>query len=186
MFHCGDYVAYGSAGVCKIIAIGKINFADNPKRVYYTLCPPYIIRDTKIYVPVDACNSMRMAITEEEALSCLNELAQVEVQAMCNVKNNLLETHYHKMLATHDLTEYLRLYKELYQREKICEKAGKKPGQVDVRYQDKVEKLLSEEFAIALHITPGEAKRKLYEAVDPAYAECVGTQDHPSVDRSHG
>lgn len=43
-----------------------------------------------------------------------------------------------------------------------------------MRYQDKVEKLLSEEFAIALHITPDEAKEKLYKAIDPTYAECVG------------
>ena len=62
MFHCGDYVAYGSAGVCKIIAIGKIYFADNPKKVYYTLGSPYIKSDTKIYVPVDACNSMRLKL----------------------------------------------------------------------------------------------------------------------------
>lgn len=176
MFQCGDYVAYGSAGICRITAIGNIDFADNPKRVYYTLCPPFIKRDTKIYVPVDACNSMRLAITEEEALYYLNELTQIEVKVMCNAKNNLLETHYHEMFATHDLTEYLKLFKELYQKEKICEKAGKKRGQVDSRYQDKVERLLSEEFAVALHITPDAAKRKLYEAVDPAYAECVGVQ----------
>ena len=64
------------------------------------------------------------------------------------------------MLATHDLTEYLKLFKELYQREKMYEKTGKKQGQVDSRYQDKVEKLLSEEFAAALHITPDAAKKK--------------------------
>lgn len=174
MFHCGNYVAYGSAGVCKIIAIGKIDFADNPKRVYYTLRPPYIKSDTKMYVPVDACNSMRMAITEEEALSYLNKLLEIEVKDMRNVKTNLLEMHYHEMLATHELTEYLKLFKELYLKEKICESTGKKQGQANSRYQDKVEKLLSEEFAIALHITPDEAKEKLYKAIDPTYAECVG------------
>ena len=117
---------------------------------------------------------MRLIITEEEALCCLNKLSQIEVAVLHNVKNNLLETHYHEMLATHDLTEYLKLFKELYQREKMYEKTGKKQGQADLRYQDKVEKLLSEEFAIALHITPDEAKEKLYKAIDPTYAECVG------------
>lgn len=33
MFCCGDYVSYGSEGVYQIIAIGKIDFADNPKRI---------------------------------------------------------------------------------------------------------------------------------------------------------
>lgn len=160
MFCCGDYVSYGSEGVYQITAIGKIDFADNPKRIYYTLCLPHIKSNTKIYVPVDACHSMRLIITEEEALCCLNKLSQIEVAVLHNVKNNLLETHYHEMLATHDLTEYLKLFKELYQREKMYEKTGKKQGQVDSRYQDKVKKLLSEEFAAALHITPDAAKKK--------------------------
>ena len=138
MFCCGDYVSYGSEGVYQIIAIGKIDFADNPKRIYYTLCLPHIKSNTKIYVPVDACHSMRLIITEEEALCCLNKLSQIEVAVLHNVKNNLLETHYHEMLATHDLTEYLKLFKELYQREKMYEMTGKKQGQVDSRYQDKV------------------------------------------------
>lgn len=42
MFHVGDYIIYGSNGVCKVDKVGPMNLDGVSRdRMYYTLIPVY-------------------------------------------------------------------------------------------------------------------------------------------------
>ena len=54
MFEKGEYVVYGSKGVCEITDISTINISGmNREKLYYFL-RPVNDRDAKIFIPVDS------------------------------------------------------------------------------------------------------------------------------------
>lgn len=67
MFREGEYVVYGTNGVCRVGEITKLNFKNIPKDIeYYVLYPKN--NGCKIYVPVDKAKpKMRNIISKEEA-----------------------------------------------------------------------------------------------------------------------
>ena len=77
-----------------------------------------------------------------------------------------LTTHYQKLLATCRLEDSLVLLKELHCKQKELAARSKKLGQVDIRYQKLVERLVCEEFAAALGATPDSMKGRLYAAME--------------------
>lgn len=52
MFKKGEYILYGTVGVCQVEGISKPDFSNNDK-VYYSLVPKFD-QDTTIYIPVDS------------------------------------------------------------------------------------------------------------------------------------
>lgn len=68
MYKKGEYVIYGSSGVCQVGEVTTLNFDNVPKdREYYVLFPQN--NGGKIYVPVDTADTkMRRMITKEEAV----------------------------------------------------------------------------------------------------------------------
>ena len=73
MYHCGDYIIYGTNGVCKILEIGSPGFpqADKNKQ-YYTLSPIYGLET--IYVPLDTNAYMRPVMSKEEAEALIGQI----------------------------------------------------------------------------------------------------------------
>ena len=62
MFQPGDFVVYGSSGVCRVIRVGALESrAADPSRQYYTLQP--VFEAEVIYTPVDSGVFMRPAMT---------------------------------------------------------------------------------------------------------------------------
>lgn len=49
MFKKGEYILYGTVGVCQVEGISKPDFSNNDK-VYYSLVPKFD-QDTTIYIP---------------------------------------------------------------------------------------------------------------------------------------
>ena len=98
MYCKGDYVVYGTRGVCQIGEITTLDLDNIPKdRVYYVLYPRN--NGGKIYVPVDNADSrMRSIITKDEALELINQMPGIEPISVTNEK--LLEEMYKKMYAS--------------------------------------------------------------------------------------
>ena len=67
MFQIGDYIVYGTSGVCRVEKIGPVDLPDVSKdKLYYTLSP---VRNPggHIYTPVDNQRVvMRPILTEDE------------------------------------------------------------------------------------------------------------------------
>ena len=67
MYKKGEYVIYGSSGVCRVGDVTTLNLENIPKdRAYYVLFP--MNNKGTIYVPVDvASTKMRRVLTKEAA-----------------------------------------------------------------------------------------------------------------------
>lgn len=164
MFRIGQYIVYSNFGICRVEAIGKLNFIHNTQKEYYTLRPPYTTSNERIYVPVNSSVFMRNAITREEAFFYLDHLKDMEVKVVQSKKPGFLAAHYQELINTSDINGYLRLFKEIYQKEKLMKNCGKKLGQVDLRFYQLAERMLSKEFSIALQETPDCSKKRLCAA----------------------
>ena len=83
MFQVNDHVVYGNYGICVVKAIGSLEMDSVVKdRLYYTLEPLYTQKNT-IYTPVDSeKNSLRRAITREEALELAKDTLKRAYQAL--------------------------------------------------------------------------------------------------------
>lgn len=165
MFCIGQYVMYSNSGICRVEAIGTLSFFEDSQKKYYTLRPSYTTSNARIYVSVNTSTFMRNVITREEAFWYLNYLKNMEVKVSCFKKQNLLKAYYQELIATKDINGYLRLFKEICQKEKLVNKSGKKLGQVDLNFYRLAERMLSEELSVALQETLDCSKKRLYDIV---------------------
>ena len=165
MYQVGEHVVYRNDGICRVEAVGKTSFSKQSGMDYYTLRPLYAKDKSRYYVPVNADRFIRNAVTREETYQCLTELEKLEPRPFCSKRPAELTEHYDKLLISNDMTAHLTLFKELCQKEKQAKESGKKFGQLDASYKNRVEKLLSDEFACALGETPELSKERLYQAV---------------------
>ena len=80
MFEVGEFVVYGSKGVCRIVDISHIDISGADKdRLYYVLSP-IGDKNAKIYAPTDNLKiTMRKVISKEEADKLILELPEIEL-----------------------------------------------------------------------------------------------------------
>ena len=72
-FKAGDYMMYGTVGVCQVKEISRLSFMRD-KKLYYTLVPVFD-RGSMIYIPVDNQKVvMRPVISREEAEVFIEQL----------------------------------------------------------------------------------------------------------------
>lgn len=165
-FKPGQYVIYRNHKVCKIEAIEALNFASECETKYYTLRPCFVLANEKIYVPLDVDAPLRNIMTKAEIRKHLSELKQLPVSDSHERTVAKRESHYRQLLEDDDITSHLYLFKELYRCEFNERKKGKKLCVMDRRYQEKIEKILSEELAVSLNETPSESRKRLYTALN--------------------
>lgn len=161
MYEVGDYVIYGTNGVCQIEAVGRIDSSimDN-KRVYYTLVPFYT-QSGKIYVPADSDKvTIRKILSKEEAISFVDEIKNIEALWVPDEKTR--EYTYKEAFRKHDCYEYVRMIKTIYfrQEERIAEK--KKLTATDERYFRMAEDQLYGELAISLSMKKEDVKEYIF------------------------
>ncbi len=166
MYAVGTSILCGRMGVCRVERIGAPPFEQDAGRPYYTLRARFSSSGELLYIPVDAENSMRPLIGSGEAHGYLDSLPGLEARAFHARRPADLTTHYQKLLATCRLEDSLVLLKELHCKQKELAARSKKLGQVDIRYQKLVERLVCEEFAAALGATPDSMKGRLYAAME--------------------
>lgn len=88
----------------------------------------------------------------------------LEVRTSRYPKQALLAQHYQELLQSHCVPDYLRLFKEISCRSGSEKNSGKKLNFMDKDYYETAEKLLSEEFTIALQTTPDAMREQLHTA----------------------
>ena len=165
MYAVGTSVLYARTGVCKIEDIGPAPFQKHDEQRYYKLRAVFSNVGEYIYIPVDTEMPMRPLISSGEAADYLGQLSQLKPQPLASRKPEELATHYQKVLASGDPESLLLLIKEIYLKEKELSAHHKKLGQVDTRYLKIAERLVCEEFAVALQTAPESIKRRLYKGL---------------------
>ena len=165
MYAVGTSVLYARTGVCRIENIGSAPFQKHDEQRYYKLRAVFSTSGECIYIPVDTAVAMRPLIDSDEAAGYLEQLPQLKPQPLISQKPAELTVHYQEMLASGDPENFLLLMKEIYLKEKELAAHNKKLGQVDSRYLKVAERLVCEEFAVALQTAPETIKKRLYKGM---------------------
>lgn len=149
MFELGDYVVYGSHGICKIRDISNIDIPGAPSDRMYYLLSPIATKESTIYSPVDNVKvTMRKVITAEKAKKMINDIGDIPVLNITNEK--FLENQYKEILCSCDLIQLLSMIKTIRSKRERRINEGKKMTATDERYLKRAEECLYTELSIAL------------------------------------
>ena len=163
MYKIGDYVVYRQLSVCMVESIGTPSFEKDKTKLYYRLRPVFDnVNDTVIYVPQQAQESMRAVVSADEIKAAMRALPALKTVVFATKKPPQLTAHYQELLASADVLKYLALLKEVALKEKS---GAKKLSEIDIRFRNKTERLVCEEFAVVLGQTPNEVKAAIYKAI---------------------
>ncbi len=161
MYRIGTLVLYDKRGVYKIESEGPPPVRGTAGN-YYKLRAVFSNSNEIIYTPVDMVTSMRPLISSGEAANYLELFARLEPHVFRPGKAMDLTVHYRDMLASHKVEDCLLLIQEIHIRQRETARQKKRLGQVDSKYLKLAEKLICEEFAVALDTTPDLIRERLY------------------------
>ena len=156
MFKVNDYVMYGSTGVCKIIDISKEkHISINSEETDYYVLHPVFNDNIVIKIQVNNPNtSMRPILTKDEVLSLIKTMPETETVW---IDDNRERSEYFKsILKSKESEGWAKLIKTLFLEKEARSLVGKSLTKTDEGIMNTAEKLLYEEFAVALDITPDE------------------------------
>ena len=155
MYKIGDVVIYKNDGVCKIVDITLKSFKDRNIE-YYVLQPVHNI-NAEIFVPknnTDLVGKMRNILNKEEILQMIKAMPYEE--EICISDDFERKERFKKILTAGDITEIVRVVKTLYNHKQSQEQCGRKLHIADERILKDAERLLHDEFAYVLGISPEE------------------------------
>lgn len=162
MFDVGDFIIYGTNGVCKVSSVGKLSISNDDK-LYYTLVPIYSKAST-VYTPVDNEKVvMRRLISKEEAKELVENINSVETIPVDDEKKR--EECYKHALRTCECTEWVKLIRTSYLRIQDRRNNGKKVINSDEKYLKAAEDYLYGELAIALDMDKDKVRDYIVEKV---------------------
>ena len=165
MYEIGTLVLYNKRGVYKVDNVGTPPVRGTTDD-YYKLCAVFSNSNEIIYTPVDMVSSMRPLIGSGEAVHYLKLFPQLEPQMFRSGKMMELTAHYQGMLASQKVEDCLLLIKEIHARQREMVRHKKRLGQTDTQYLKLAEKMICEEFAVALDTTPDLIRERLYAVTE--------------------
>lgn len=149
MYCIGDFVVYGSSGICQIKDITDLQSQGMAKDKLYYLMIPVGEKDSKIYASVNGANiGMRRVMTKEEAYKLIDEVPEIEELKVDNEKNR--ERCYQQAIRGCDGRELVSVIKTLYMRKRRRLAEGKKSTSTDDKYFKIAESSLYSELAFVL------------------------------------
>ena len=164
MYQKGEYVIYGSRGVCQVGDITTLNLDNVPKnREYYVLFPKN--NGGTIYVPVDVAGTkMRKTITKEEALHLIEKIPSIEPIKI--IDERLSEESYKKCIRSNACIEWIRLIKCIYARKQLRLSEGKKITSTDEKYMHMAEDALYLELGTALDLQKDQVLEYIIKEIE--------------------
>lgn len=158
MFNVGEFVIYGSNGVCRVNEITVMGSGVDAKD-YYCLVP-INDNDGRIFTPVTNTKViMRPILTEDEAMELIDRIPDIEQLWISDEKQR--EANYKQAIHTCDCRELIRIIKTMYSRKQERLAKGMKSTVVDDRYLKEAEENLYSELSIAI----GREKAEMEEFI---------------------
>ena len=147
MFKVDDYIMYGRTGVCKVIDITNERFINGEERKYYVLSGIHNNNNTIIKIPLDNTKiPMRKIISKGDVTSLINDMSNMEALWIDDEKKR--SNKFKTMLKSGKCEDLI----ELISNKRYLKKLNK----ADKEIIKEAERLVSEEFAIILNISPKE------------------------------
>ena len=171
MFQKGEYVVYGSLGVCRIKDLITRQFEGlDAAHPYYVLEPVY--QEGVLYVPADNPKiALRAVISAEEANRLIDAIPATESKAFHSRSAQELSAHYEQALLSHNCKDLIELTMSIYNKKAALARQNKKFGRVDEHFMKQAEDALNGELAVALGIqkeqVPAYIAQRVKAASDP-------------------
>lgn len=157
MFSVGDYVVYGSEGVCRVESIGHPDIAGLDKlKSYYTLSPVY--RTGKIYTPVDSTIHMRRVISKDRAQELIGGIKEIDCDLDVPKDAKLANVFYRDLVRTYECSKLISVIKYVFSKQREFAATKRNVPAVDMKFFKIAEDMLYNEFAFVLGIEPKEVK----------------------------
>ena len=149
MFEKGDYIVYGTTGVCQVEDITTMDpLQTGNERLFYVLIPASQ-KSGKIFTPADNTkNYMRKVLNSKEAEQLIDEIPEIEELWIANEKQR--EELYKTCMKSGDCHQWIRIIKTLYLRKLQRNAQGKRITAVDEKYLQMAEDCLYSELEAAL------------------------------------
>ena len=156
-FEVGQYVVYGTNGICIVDSIELMSFtAGAPKEMYYVL-RQYKNRATQFFVPMkneSLVSKMREPMQKADIEDILMGLSDDDVQW---IKDRRERGEYFRSILHQGVSGHLlNMITCIYEKKRELARNGKKLSVTDTTTLKSAEKLVEEEFAWALEIDPEE------------------------------
>lgn len=166
VFKKGEYIVYGTTGVCQVMDITTMERKDALQEKLYYVLEPAGSPGGKILTPVEENkNPMRRIVTREEADQLIGEIRNVKDLQISDEKQR--EAKYKEALKSCDCKAWVGIIKTLYRRKKDRMVHGKRLTEVDERYFRKAKENLYRELAIPLGITAEEVEGYIISRIEP-------------------
>lgn len=160
MFSAGEMVVYGGEGVCRVEAVGPscVPGADKGK-LYYTLRP--LSRTGQVLTPVDTRVLIRPVMTAQEASALIEQLLYLQPEQPLPSSPRGWKEYYQAVVTSYDCRRMAALLRLLGSRRAKALQQGKKPSQLDERYEKRAEDQLYSELAVALEMSRQEVEAQI-------------------------
>lgn len=151
MFSVGEFIVYGTTGVCRIEEICSLKMSGVSKDKLYYAMAPVESKGSKVYVPVDNEKAvLRPVLIKDEAIKLVEEIPSIDLLWVSDERQR--EEIYKKAYRTCDCREWIKIIKTLYLRKMSRIAEGKKTTVMDGRYLNMAEEKLYTELSLALEM----------------------------------
>lgn len=165
MFNKGDFIVYGTTGVCEVMDITTINMSDVPKDKLYYVLRPYYQKGSKVFSPVENGKTvMRKVITKEEAISLIDDIPNIKEINVTNDKTR--DDEYKEIIRSCQCREWIKIIKTSYTRRQERLGQGKKVTASDDRYLKMAKESLYSELALPLEIPKEEVEQYIQSRIE--------------------
>lgn len=158
-------MVYGNLGVHEIESVAPQSFCGEPAKDYYTLRPYFSDSHDRSYIPTEKEGVLRPVCSAEQITAGFEKINAEEILALTSNNQTVLAEHYQAVIHTNDFYEYLKLFKELYQKQAAQRSRGRKVNAMDSHFYQMAERVLREELAVAFHESQEDADKRLIAAV---------------------
>lgn len=166
MFQPGEFIVYGSTGVCRVEALERPGLSGDRERQYYRLNPLH--QDGLIYTPVEGGKvTMRAVISRAEAQALLDLIPTLRAEPCQGTTLQSLAQHYQSVVRTHDCRELLELMMSIHTKRRQAEAQKRRLGMVDEQYRKQAERLLHGELSVALDIPFDQVEAYIAQYLPP-------------------
>ena len=165
MFGKGDYIVYGTTGVCQVRDITAMSQGEGGNEKLYYVLEPVGVAGSRIMTPVEGNKSiLRPIVSREEAYRLIDGIREVDQLRIADDKQR--EFMSKEALKTCDCRKWIGIIKTLHFRKKDRLARGKRLTEVDERYLKKAKENLYRELSIPLEIPAGEVEKFITERME--------------------
>ncbi|HIX66689.1 MAG TPA: CarD family transcriptional regulator [Candidatus Anaerostipes excrementavium] len=164
MFRKGDYIVYGSTGVCEVLDVTTMQMEGIPDDKLYYVLRPYQKKESEIFTPVDNKRTVKRNIISpleaKELLESISSLEEFQIPI-----RKFREDSYKKCIRSCSCRDMLRLVITLHHKKQKRLEHGKNFPSTDERYLKIAEDNLVQELAFSLGAEENRIRRYIYEHI---------------------